>query len=189
MPALLPFVEPSPSASVQLKLLVCCLTHRVSTSAPSSSRAWFNVVMRGRGLTRVQAPTCVAQRAMASPMASTHPPQECTAIEWPRRLVAGMEHVWGLPEASSGTVEQRPGYVRLMKAAKAAEFEAILIEAQDRFWRDQGEMHSALKRLRFWGIKVFSVSCGRPPGKDSARDDGPDQARIQRRRPGLRIPQ
>ncbi len=58
----------------------------------------------------------------------------------------------------SGTTELRPGYTRLMKAAKARQFEAVLVESQDRLWRDQGEMHSALKRLKFWGIKVFSVS-------------------------------
>jgi len=60
----------------------------------------------------------------------------------------------------SGTVEQRPAYRRLMKSAQTGQFDAVLVESQDRLWRDQGEMHSALKRLRFWGIKVFSVASG-----------------------------
>ncbi len=61
-------------------------------------------------------------------------------------------------EEISGATDQRPGYVALMAAAKARQFEAILVESQDRLWRDQGEMHHALKRLRFWGIKVYSVT-------------------------------
>ena len=60
----------------------------------------------------------------------------------------------------SGAVEQRPGYLALMAAAKAGEFEAILVESQDRLWRDQGEMHHALKRLKFWGIRIFAVTAG-----------------------------
>ena len=60
----------------------------------------------------------------------------------------------------SGASQNRPAYARLLKAAKDRDFEAIIIESQDRLWRDQGEMHSALKRLRFWGIRVFSVATG-----------------------------
>ncbi len=60
----------------------------------------------------------------------------------------------------SGAVEQRPGYARLMADAKNRRFAAILVESQDRLWRDQGEMHHALKRLRFWGIRVIAVATG-----------------------------
>ncbi len=69
------------------------------------------------------------------------------------------DHIYADHEVS-GTIDQRPAYIRLMNAARAGQFEAILIEAQDRLWRDQGQMHSTLKRLRFWGTKVFSVSTG-----------------------------
>ncbi len=61
---------------------------------------------------------------------------------------------------ASGTIEQRPSYKRLLSAAKAHQFRAIIVEAQDRLWRDQAEMHFALKRLRYWGVKVFSVANG-----------------------------
>ncbi|HEX2713776.1 MAG TPA: recombinase family protein [Candidatus Acidoferrales bacterium] len=60
----------------------------------------------------------------------------------------------------SGAVEQRPGYTRLMNDAKNRRFAAILVESQDRLWRDQGEMHHALKRLRFWGVRVIAVTTG-----------------------------
>jgi DNA invertase Pin-like site-specific DNA recombinase len=69
------------------------------------------------------------------------------------------DHLYTDHEAS-GAVEQRSGYIRLMNAAKQRRFAAILVESQDRLWRDQGEMHYALNRLRFWGIRVIAVSTG-----------------------------
>jgi site-specific DNA recombinase len=47
-----------------------------------------------------------------------------------------------------------------MAAAKVRQFEAIVVEAQDRLWRSQAEMHAALALLRFHGVKVFSVATG-----------------------------
>lgn len=63
-------------------------------------------------------------------------------------------------EERSGSTAQRPGYQRLMEAAKRREFDGIIVEAQDRLWRDQAEMHTALRRLRFLGVKVFSGETG-----------------------------
>jgi site-specific DNA recombinase len=63
-------------------------------------------------------------------------------------------------EGVSGSIVHRPGYQALMAAAKARLFDAILVEAQDRLWRSQAEMHQALGVLRFLGIKVFSVATG-----------------------------
>lgn len=60
----------------------------------------------------------------------------------------------------SGTTAEREGYKRLLAAAKARQFDAIIVEAQDRLWRDQAEMFHALKRLRHWGVRVFSVATG-----------------------------
>ena len=57
----------------------------------------------------------------------------------------------------SGATSQRPGYQQLLEAARRGEFEAIIVEAQDRLWRDQAEMHTALRRLRFWSVRVYSV--------------------------------
>ncbi len=82
--------------------------------------------------------------------ATSNPRLSCTVLE---------DHVYTDQELS-GAIEQRPGYHRLLSAAKAHEFDAIIVESQDRLWRDQAEMHAALKRLRFWGIKVFSVAIG-----------------------------
>ena len=60
----------------------------------------------------------------------------------------------------SGATGQRPGYQALLEGARCQRFGAILVEAQDRLWRDQGEMHHALKRLRFWGVRVIAVTTG-----------------------------
>jgi site-specific DNA recombinase len=68
-------------------------------------------------------------------------------------------HIYADKEIS-GAVADRPEYQRLMKAAKRREFGAVIAEAQDRLWRDEAEMHSALKVLAFHGIKVFSVAAG-----------------------------
>ncbi len=69
------------------------------------------------------------------------------------------EHVYTDAEIS-GATSQRPGYQTLMQAAKAKQFDAMIVEGQDRIWRDQAEMHAALRRLRFWGVRVYSVETG-----------------------------
>ncbi len=63
------------------------------------------------------------------------------------------EHIYSDQEISGATA-QRPRYQRLTEAAKR------IVEDEDRLWRDQAEMHAALNRLRFWGVKVFSVATG-----------------------------
>ena len=63
-------------------------------------------------------------------------------------------------EERTGATSDRPGYQALLAAAKARQFDAILVESQDRLWRDQAEMHAAIKRLRFLGTKVLSVATG-----------------------------
>jgi site-specific DNA recombinase len=63
-------------------------------------------------------------------------------------------------EELSGATGHRPGYQALLVAAKERRFDAILVESQDRFWRNQGEMHQALERLTFWNVRVFSVATG-----------------------------
>ncbi len=73
--------------------------------------------------------------------------------------VISKDHVYA-DEELSGTTSERPGYSLLMAAAKAREFEVIIVESQDRLWRDQAEMHAALKHLKFWGVKLFTVATG-----------------------------
>jgi site-specific DNA recombinase len=67
------------------------------------------------------------------------------------------EHIYTDAEIS-GSEEHRPGYERLMAPARKKAFDAVIIESQDRLWRNQAEMHTALRRLEFWAIKIFSVA-------------------------------
>ncbi len=69
------------------------------------------------------------------------------------------EHIYADREIS-GSNERRSEYQRMMAGARAHAFEAIVAESQDRLWRDQEEMHRALKVLRFHGIKVFTLDTG-----------------------------
>ncbi len=69
------------------------------------------------------------------------------------------EHIYADREITGATA-QRPGYQKLLAAAQNQQLEVILVEAQDRLWRDQGEMHQALRRLRFRSVRVIEVTTG-----------------------------
>jgi len=57
--------------------------------------------------------------------------------------------------AISGTsVANRPGFQKMMRAAEAKGFEVLVAEDIDRISRDQGDWHTARKRLAFLGIAV-----------------------------------
>jgi site-specific DNA recombinase len=95
--------------------------------------------------------------------------QRPTSIEDQLALCRSVAARWQLSIAEThlyidreqpGSSSQRPGYQALLEAAKHGAFEAIVVEAQDRLWRDQGEMYRALQLLRFWGISVYSVETG-----------------------------
>lgn len=57
----------------------------------------------------------------------------------------------------SGSLRRRPGYQAMLAAARNGQFNVILFEAQDRIWRNQAEMHYALERFRFRGIRAIDI--------------------------------
>jgi site-specific DNA recombinase len=63
-------------------------------------------------------------------------------------------------EAVSGAKADRPGYIELMKAAKAREFDVIVVEEVSRLWRDQEEQWRACKRLEYWGVHIVGCNDG-----------------------------
>lgn len=63
-------------------------------------------------------------------------------------------------EAMSGAKSDRPGYLALMAAAKAREFNVIVVDEVSRLWRDQEEQWRAVKRLEFYGVHIRSVNDG-----------------------------
>lgn len=61
---------------------------------------------------------------------------------------------------SGSTAIGRPGYLSLMAAAKAREFDALIVDDFSRLSRDTEETARMAKRLKFWGVRVIGVSDG-----------------------------
>lgn len=59
---------------------------------------------------------------------------------------------------SGSSAINRPGFQALMRAAEAKAFDAIVAEDVDRISRDQGDWHTARKRLDFLGIAIHTAS-------------------------------
>lgn len=59
----------------------------------------------------------------------------------------------------TGAIKQRPGYLRLLEMTeeRPRPFDVILVELQNRLWRNQAETHHALERLQFRRIRVIVV--------------------------------
>jgi len=61
--------------------------------------------------------------------------------------------------AISGTATvNRPGFQSMMRAAEAKLFDVLVVEDVDRLSRDQGDYHSARKRLDFLGISIHAAT-------------------------------
>lgn len=61
-------------------------------------------------------------------------------------------------EVSGASTVNRPGFQDLMRAAEALRFDVIVAEDVDRISRDQGDWHTARKRLDFLGIAIHTAS-------------------------------
>ena len=62
--------------------------------------------------------------------------------------------------AESGQTLIRPGIQRLFMDAMERKFDVIIAEALDRVSRDQADVASVFKKLRFLGIQIFTISEG-----------------------------
>ena len=62
--------------------------------------------------------------------------------------------------ALSGASALRPDYQALLAASREGEFQIVLAEALDRLSRDQEDIASFYKRLRFAGVQIFTLSEG-----------------------------
>jgi site-specific DNA recombinase len=61
--------------------------------------------------------------------------------------------------AISGTATvNRPGFQSMMRSAEAKLFDVLVVEDVDRLSRDQGDYHSARKRLDFLGISIHAAT-------------------------------
>ncbi len=71
----------------------------------------------------------------------------------------GWQEVAGHSDAEiSGTVTQkRPGYQRLLTAARAREFDVVVVDELSRLTRDSEEQAGLRKRLQFWGVHLRTL--------------------------------
>jgi len=59
---------------------------------------------------------------------------------------------------SGSSTLNRPGFLAMMRAAEARAFDVIVVEDVDRISRDQGDWHTARKRLDFLGIAIHTAT-------------------------------
>jgi DNA invertase Pin-like site-specific DNA recombinase len=71
----------------------------------------------------------------------------------------GWQEVAGHSDAEiAGTVTQRrPGYQRLLTAARAREFDVVVVDELSRLTRDSEEQAGLRKRLQFWGVHLRTL--------------------------------
>jgi site-specific DNA recombinase len=62
--------------------------------------------------------------------------------------------------AVSGQIRMRPGYQKLLEAARAGKFDVVVAEALDRLSRDQEDVAGLFKHLRFAGIRLVTLAEG-----------------------------
>jgi site-specific DNA recombinase len=62
--------------------------------------------------------------------------------------------------AMSGASALRPAYQALLDDARRGEFDIVVAEALDRLSRDQEDVAGLLKRLRFAGVRLFTLAEG-----------------------------
>ena len=62
--------------------------------------------------------------------------------------------------AVSGATALRPAYQALLEDARRGEFDIVVAEALDRLSRDQEDVAGLLKRLRFAGVRLFTLAEG-----------------------------
>jgi DNA invertase Pin-like site-specific DNA recombinase len=62
--------------------------------------------------------------------------------------------------AVSGASTLRPAYQRLLEDARAGKFDIVVAESLDRLSRDQEDVAGLYKRLRFAGVRLFTLAEG-----------------------------
>jgi site-specific DNA recombinase len=62
--------------------------------------------------------------------------------------------------AASGASALRPAYQSLLEAARQGQFDIVVAEALDRLSRDQEDIAGLFKRLRFAGVRLFTLAEG-----------------------------
>lgn len=62
--------------------------------------------------------------------------------------------------AITGSTENRPGYLAMLRDAKAKRFDILLVDDLSRLSRDHVETEKARRRFVYWGVRLIGVSDG-----------------------------
>lgn len=58
------------------------------------------------------------------------------------------------------SITERPGAAAMMEAAKARQFDVLIIEGLDRLARDRVDQEVAVRLLEYWGVNIIGVADG-----------------------------
>jgi len=83
----------------------------------------------------------------------------CRKLAKLQSLAVSDEHIYA-DQAQSGARSDRPALAALMTAARAGDFQAVLVDDLSRLARDNHLMLSIIAELHFEGIRVISVADG-----------------------------
>src|SRR6266699_4682993 len=73
----------------------------------------------------------------------------------------GWEYIHAYTDrALSGATPLRPAYQSLLEDARHGQFDVVIAEALDRLSRDQEDVAGLFKRLRFAGVRLFTLAEG-----------------------------
>lgn len=81
--------------------------------------------------------------------------RSCMQLATSRGYSVDPHHVFS-DEAKSGTLRDRPGLEALRGAARASEFEAVLIDDLSRLSRDNHYLLTLYAEFRFYGVRILS---------------------------------
>jgi site-specific DNA recombinase len=119
---------------------------RLSLSAQVTERSKKRTALYGRFSSDLQRPSSIVdQRRRCQAYADAHDLE----------VVAHYAD-----EAEKGWNRERKQYQAMLAAAKRGEFEVLLVDELSRLFRDAGEQHNTLQRLRILGVQVIAVAEG-----------------------------
>jgi site-specific DNA recombinase len=119
----------------------------LSTSALTEATP-IRVALYGRYSSDQQNPKSVDGQFLVCRQYADHQPQWQIVAEFRDDSISGF------------SIVQRPGIQKLLASAMRGEFDIVVSEAMDRLSRDQADIAQIDKKLRFAGVKIFTVAEG-----------------------------
>lgn len=86
--------------------------------------------------------------------------QISVSIEWAMKNGYSVMATYTDAALSGGSMIGRDGLLNLMAAAKAGQFQAVIVESVDRLSRDMADLAEIHKRLKFAGVEIVTLNEG-----------------------------